>query len=55
MSDIDLLVVSTKTEAEYKMKVDVYGSTLAPVEIHFATPDQYSSWYSRFIGKKIKI
>ncbi len=55
LSDIDLLVVSKRTEAEYKLKIDVDGSIDGPLEIHFATPDQYNRWYSRFIGKKIKI
>ncbi len=55
LSDIDLLVVSTKPEIEYRLKLEIYQSSDAPLEIHFATPNQYKNWYRRFISKKIKV
>jgi len=55
LSDIDLLIVSKKRELEYRVKVDVYGSIDAPVEIHFTTPEGYNRWYRRFVGKMIRV
>ncbi len=55
LSDIDLLVVSARPEIEYRLKLDAYQASDAPLEIHFATPDQYKNWYRRFIKKKIKV
>ncbi len=48
-SDIDILIVSKRPDLEYKIKVSVYGSIRAPVEIHFASPEQLAGWYRRFI------
>ncbi len=55
LSDIDLLVVSNRPEIEYPLKLEVYQASDAPLEIHFATPNQHKRWYSRFISKKIRV
>jgi uncharacterized protein len=50
-SDIDLLVVSRKKEElEYPLKLNVYRKMLdVPLEMHVATPEEFSNWYLRFI------
>lgn len=54
-SDIDILIISERKELEYKIKVEVAKNIDAPIQIHFATRDQYDRWYKRFINKKIKV
>lgn len=55
MSDIDILVISERKDLEYPIKIDVYKSIDAPIEIHFVTRKEYADWYSRFIEKKIQV
>lgn len=54
-SDIDVLVISERKDLEYKVKVEVAKKIDAPVQIHFATRDQYNRWYKRFIDKKVRV
>jgi predicted nucleotidyltransferase len=56
-SDIDILVVSEKVEptaawqSELRRKIfERLGDWFAPFEVHFATPELYRTWYSKFIG-----
>ncbi|MCD6368772.1 MAG: nucleotidyltransferase domain-containing protein [Thermoproteales archaeon] len=48
-SDIDILVVTEKIKEKHRMMVEVYKETKAPVELHIATPEKFTSWYRRFI------
>lgn len=48
-SDIDVLVVTSKTEKKYEMIVEVYKSVDAPVELHVTTQEKLNNWYMRFI------
>lgn len=48
-SDIDILIVSEKQDLKYDIMVRVYKEVEAPVELHVVSPEQFSSWYLRFI------
>lgn len=48
-SDIDILIVSKKRDLKYEIMVKVYKEVEAPVELHVVSPEQFNSWYSRFI------
>jgi predicted nucleotidyltransferase len=50
-SDIDILVVSERPELEYRIKTLVYGSTEAPVQIHFCSREKLETWYMKFLGE----
>ncbi|MFQ1020475.1 nucleotidyltransferase domain-containing protein [Tardisphaera saccharovorans] len=55
-SDIDLLVISEKEELRYSMEASIReGVPEAPLEVHFATPQQYRTWYSRFIDVFVEV
>ncbi len=55
-SDIDLLVISEKEELRYSMEASIReGVPEAPLEVHFATPQQYRNWYSRFIDVFVEV
>lgn len=48
-SDIDILVVTERIGERHRMRVEVYKRVKAPIELHVATPEKFSSWYKRFI------
>jgi uncharacterized protein len=55
-SDIDILIISEKVSFRARWQSNLrasilreMGDELAPFQIHFATPEVYKSWYSRFI------
>lgn len=48
-SDIDVLVVTERTDLKYKMMVKVYSLVDAPVELHIVDRVQFREWYRRFI------
>lgn len=55
-SDIDILIISEKVSlsAHWQSQVraeifEALNDRLAPFQIHFATPETYEGWYSRFI------
>ncbi len=48
-SDIDILVVTERTDLKYKMMVKVYSLVDAPVELHIVDRVQFREWYRRFI------
>ncbi len=54
-SDIDIMIISQKREYEYKIKTEAYRKIDAPIEIHYITPDEYRSWYCRFVKKRVLI
>lgn len=58
--DIDILIVSenltdsyqkTRVQAELWKKIGVFS----PFEFHFATPEEYNSWWKYFIKEEIEI
>ncbi len=55
-SDIDILIISSKIpqdlfkQAEIKIKIKEKFSD-APFELHLATPQEYETWYKKFIKK----
>lgn len=51
LSDIDILVITRRTEYKDKMRVEVYSKVKAPIEIHITTPEKYEGWYSRFVSE----
>lgn len=58
--DIDILIISPKfKDLSQRTKVLVHlwknPKIGSPFELHFATPQEYKEWYSRFIDKKIEI
>ncbi|MGC8593297.1 MAG: nucleotidyltransferase domain-containing protein [Nitrososphaeria archaeon] len=49
-SDLDILIISEKKELWNEMRAKIILEFLdKPIEIHFATEDEYKNWYSRFI------
>lgn len=60
-SDIDILVVSENSPKDPMERAKIKKSILskynynAPLEIHFATPDEFEKWYNRMINVKIEI
>ena len=48
-SDIDLLIILQSPRAKDRIIIDIWKTVEAPVEIHFATEDEFKSWYLRFI------
>jgi predicted nucleotidyltransferase len=48
-SDIDLLIILKSPGAKDKITIDIWRTVEAPVEIHFATEDEFKNWYLRFI------
>lgn len=49
-SDLDILIVSEKKELWNKIRAKIFLEFLdKPIEIHFATEEEYKNWYSRFI------
>ncbi|CCC81852.1 nucleotidyltransferase domain-containing protein [Thermoproteus tenax] len=49
-SDVDVLVVTTADKfAVYRAAADAVGRGPHPFEIHVAIPQEYESWYRRFI------
>jgi len=49
LSDIDILVVTSKPKLKYDIIVAVYSEVDAPVELHVATPAVFEKWYLKFI------
>lgn len=51
-SDIDILVVSKRKDLEYQIKLAIKRELLeAPIQIHFASPEEFDGWYKKFIDK----
>ncbi|MGC8600668.1 MAG: nucleotidyltransferase domain-containing protein [Nitrososphaeria archaeon] len=49
-SDLDVLIISEKKELWNEMRAKIFLEFLdKPIEVHFATEDEYRNWYSRFI------
>jgi len=48
-SDIDILVITEKTDKKYEIMTRVYRSIDAPIELHIVTKKLYEGWYKRFI------
>ncbi|MEM4158084.1 MAG: nucleotidyltransferase domain-containing protein [Candidatus Methanomethylicaceae archaeon] len=49
LSDIDILVITSRIERKYDMMVKVYKNVRASVELHIVTNELYENWYKRFI------
>ncbi len=50
LSDIDILIVTgTDKKTKHRIMTEVYSEIDAPIELHFATEDQFKNWYLRFI------
>jgi len=49
LSDIDILVVTSKLKLKYDIIVAVYSEVNAPVELHVTTPAVFEKWYLKFI------
>ncbi|MEM2896907.1 MAG: nucleotidyltransferase domain-containing protein [Candidatus Bathyarchaeia archaeon] len=55
-SDIDILVIRELGNSDEKIRVEVLRALpKAPVELHFATHDQFNRWYRRFIDAQIEL
>ncbi len=60
-SDIDILVVSKNSpkdpieRAKIKKLILSKYDYKAPLEIHFATPEEFENWYNRMIDVKVEI
>lgn len=57
LSDIDILIVAENISQQeiYKLKVQAYKATKAPIELHVVSPKEFESWYKRFISELEKI
>ena len=58
--DIDILVISPKlktAEEKSKIRAELWNKLgfSSPFEIHFATKEEYNSWWKYFLKKKIEI
>ena len=51
-SDIDVLVVTEKLDLKDRMRLEVYRSVEAPVELHVVSRKQLEKWYKRFIREE---
>lgn len=58
--DIDILIVSknltdsckkTKVQIELWKKIGIFS----PLELHFANPEEYNSWWKYFLKEKLEI
>ena len=59
-SDIDILMVTSKElhvdiQTDIKTRVFRKIGLFTPVEIHFATVEQFEGWYKRFMDKYIEV
>ena len=48
-SDIDVLVIISKKDLKYKIMVEAYKCTEAPIELHVVTEEEFRNWYRRFL------
>lgn len=48
-SDIDILVVTSKTSLKYEIATRVYREVDAPVELHVVSPREFEAWYKKFV------
>jgi predicted nucleotidyltransferase len=61
LSDIDILIISSRSPANSEQKAKIKVKILSefemgnPFEIHIITPDDYQNWYSKFIKEKAEI
>lgn len=59
-SDIDVLIVSSKTPRRMEDRARIAGEVLkrvgifSPFELHIVTPKEFE-WYRRFVGKMVEI
>lgn len=56
-TDIDILIISPKLKTSFdksKARAQIWRRIgfFTPFEFHFATPEEYESWYKLFIDKK---
>jgi len=58
--DIDILIVSEnlsksgiKTKAQIKLRKKI--GVFSPFEFHFATPEEYNSWWKYFLKEKLEV
>jgi hypothetical protein len=53
MSDIDILIVvdGVNQDQAYEVEAKIYSAIDAPIELHVASTEEFSRWYSRFIDK----
>lgn len=49
LSDIDVLVLTERTDLKHEMMVEVYRVVKEPVELHVVDEEQLNKWYRRFI------
>ncbi|MEM3678014.1 MAG: nucleotidyltransferase domain-containing protein [Candidatus Bathyarchaeia archaeon] len=55
-SDIDVLIVREHGDSDDKIRADILRILPeAPVELHFATHDQFNRWYKRFIDAYVEL
>lgn len=58
-SDIDILIVcdNLNSEEKYRLTAEIHKHMNfdAPIEVHFATKNEFSKWYSKFLDKYEKI
>ncbi len=59
-SDIDVLVVtelakSVKNRLKLRVEVAREIGEYTPFEIHIVTPEEFKSWYSRFLNKYLEV
>lgn len=49
-SDLDILIISDKKELWNEMRAKIFLEFLdKPIEVHFATQEEFKNWYSKFI------
>ena len=48
-SDIDILIITKKTDQKYNIMVEAYKTINAPIELHITTNEKFEKWYKKFI------
>lgn len=60
LSDIDVLIISEKLSRNWeenrvlRTKIKSKLDPFSPFQLHLATPQDYESWYKKFIGEDYK-
>ncbi|MBS7641427.1 MAG: nucleotidyltransferase domain-containing protein [Candidatus Bathyarchaeia archaeon] len=49
LSDIDILVLTERTNLKYEIMVKVYKNVKEPIELHVVNEKYLEVWYKRFI------
>lgn len=61
LSDIDILIIASKSPTDSEQKAKIKVKILAdfeignPFEIHLTNPGDYEDWYAKFLKEKIEI